>query len=76
MTCGAPGNAPPRPDSSPRSAGRWNRRVARGNLTPGHPARLQASVLNHRLRQLASLHYVIWRTPSVPGSVTLDYLQD
>ena len=42
----------------------------------GRPAKLQASVLNHCLRQLASLHYVIWRTPSVPGSVRLDYLHD
>ena len=37
---------------------------------------LQVSVLNHCLRQLALLQYVIWRTPPIPGSVTLDYLRD
>lgn len=25
---------------------------------------------------MASLQYAIWRTPSVPDAVTLDYLQD
>jgi hypothetical protein len=46
------------------------------DLTPGHPAKLQASVLNPCLRQLASLQYVVWRTPYIPGSVMLNYLHD